>query len=82
MRQFLLFCFSILISIHFVIAQDPNFSQTYIQSIFLNPALTGELKGWQLNGHFRNQSFGFAGNSTASFVGIQNRFQKLVLDWV
>ena len=45
MRLSLLFCFSILISIHFVIAQDPNFSQTYIQSMFLNPALTGELKG-------------------------------------
>ena len=76
MRLFLLFCFSILISIHCVRAQDPNFSQTYMQSMFLNPALTGELKGWLINGHFRSQSYGFAGNSIASVVGIQKQISK------
>ena len=68
---FLLFFISFL----FVRAQDPLFSQTYMQLMYLNPALTGELKGWQLNSQYRNQWHKIDAYQT-TVLGVQKNVSK------
>lgn len=69
---FLLLFFS---SFLLVRAQDPIFSQTYMQLMYLNPALTGELKGWQLNSHYRNQWHKIDAYQTTA-LGVQKQLSK------
>lgn len=57
-------------------AQDPEFSQTYMQSMYLNPALTGHLMGWQANTQYRNQWPGISNAYVTYNLGIQKQLTK------
>lgn len=56
-------------------AQDPHFSQTYMQSMYLNPALTGKDMGWQTNLQYRHQWPKIGLWSTTNF-GVQKQLTK------
>lgn len=57
-------------------AQDPHFSQTYMQSMYLNPALTVNVSGWQTNFHYRNQWPEIKAYETYA-LGIQKQLTKI-----
>lgn len=62
-----------------LLAQDPIFTQAYSSGMYLNPALTGELKGFVTNAQYRNQWPNISGNYVTSLFGIQKRFDSLGL---
>lgn len=73
MRNKLLLICIVLVSL--VKAQDPHFSQIHMQSMYLNPALTGSLMGWQTNLQYRNQWPSISAFQTYNF-GVQKQITK------
>jgi len=60
-------------------SQDPILTQAYSSGMYLNPALTGELKGFVANAQYRNQWPNAAGSYITNLYGLQKRFDKIGL---
>ena len=67
--------FVFLLSSSLLKASDPHFSQLYMSGMYLNPALTGSLVGWQSSIQYRNQWPGLDGYVTSNF-GVQKQLTK------
>jgi type IX secretion system PorP/SprF family membrane protein len=57
-------------------SQDPVFTQAYSAGMYLNPALTGEQKGYKASVNYRNQWPSISGNYVTTVIGIQKSFAK------
>lgn len=57
-------------------SQDPIFTQAYSAGMYLNPALTGEQKGYKANINYRNQWPLISGFYKTTNIGIQKRWNK------
>ncbi len=58
-------------------AQDANFSQTFNNAVFLNPANTGKFdKDWRLSGGYRNTFFGGNRSFSTGLFAIEKRLDK------
>ena len=57
-------------------SQDPVFTQAYSAGMYLNPALTGELKGYKANFNHRNQWPSISGFYRTTNIGLQKRWDK------
>ena len=69
----LLFIFFLVSSL--IKAQDPIFSQLYMSGMYLNPALTGNVMGWQSSMQWRNQWPSIDGYVTSN-IGVQKQLTK------
>ena len=72
----ILFCIYLLCFVA-VKAQDPFFSMGYSASMYMNPALTGQDKGYKVNINYRNQWPLIAGNFVTSMVGVQKKINSI-----
>jgi type IX secretion system PorP/SprF family membrane protein len=57
-------------------SQDPVFTQAYSAGMYLNPALTGEQKGYKINFNHRNQWPNTSGFYQTTNIGLQKRWNK------
>ena len=73
--KILLFTFAITLSLS-LLSQDPIFTQAYSSGMYLNPALTGEQKGYKLNINYRNQWPSLSGFYRTNSLGLQKRWDK------
>jgi type IX secretion system PorP/SprF family membrane protein len=71
--KILLFVFFLISSL--LRASDPHFSQLYMSGMYLNPALTGSIVGWQSSIQYRNQWPAINGYVTSNF-GVQKQLTK------
>ena len=60
-------------------SQDPIFTQAYSAGMYLNPALTGEQKGFKANLNYRNQWPLISGNYITNLYGVQKRIDSIGL---
>lgn len=59
-----------------LLSQDPVFTQAYTSGMYLNPALTGEQKGYKINFNHRNQWPSISGFYKSRSLGLQKRWDK------
>ena len=71
--KILLFIFFLVSSL--LKAQEPIFSQLYMSGMYLNPALTGNVMGWQSSMQWRNQWPSIDGYVTSN-IGVQKQLTK------
>ncbi|NQY08765.1 MAG: PorP/SprF family type IX secretion system membrane protein [Flavobacteriales bacterium] len=78
MRQIRLTCLIILLTAYAAYAQDPQFSQFYSHSTYLNPAFTGNTVQGRISMGYRNQWPGISGKAyTSSSVAYDQNLPRI-----